>query len=301
MQESQADAPQSHTLTAFKALRSRQWTKNALLFAALVFSFEFRNPDAIIRCIAGFFCFSLVSSCGYLFNDLRDRDADALHPRKRHRPIASGALSPRSAWILLIAIGAAGTGGAWLLDPGFAVITLLYLATTLFYSFFLKHHVILDVMGIAAGFLWRAAAGAVIIDVHISEWLLLCTAFLALFLGFNKRRGELDSLQGDAAAHRKNLGEYTHEMLNQCQAVTTSGTVISYALYTVLASPLKGPWLLLTLPHVLYGIFRYTYLVQVRGGGESPEEILLKDVGIRATCVLYVLTAVAVLLLCEPA
>ena len=297
-----ADAPGGTTAAAaFRALRARQWTKNALLFAALVFSFEFRDPNALLRCLAGFFCFSLVSSCGYIFNDIRDREADALHPRKRLRPIASGALSVGSARLLLVFLGLAGMGGAWALSPAFAVITALYLANTLFYSLFLKHLVILDVMGIAAGFLWRAVAGAVVIDVHISEWLLLCTAFLALFLGFNKRRGELASLQEDAASHRKNLGEYTLEMLDQCQAVTTSGTVISYALYTILASPLVEPWLLLTLPHVLYGIFRYTYLVQVRGGGESPEEILLKDTSIRMTCVLYVATVVAVLVICPPA
>ena len=283
-----------------RALRPKQWTKNGLLFAALVFSFEFLDYTAVLRCVLGFACFSLISSFGYIYNDLQDREADALHPKKSQRPIASGELTPSRAKGVMLVLAIIGLGGAWLLAPAFFVIVVLYLSTTLFYSLFLKHHVILDVMGIAAGFIWRAVAGAVVIDVQISEWLLLCTAFLALFLGFNKRRGELLKLEDKAAEHRRNLADYTPEMLDQCQAVTTSGTVISYSLYTVLASPLEAPWLLITLPYVLYGIFRYTFLVQVRGAGESPEEILLRDRGILLTCLLYLVTAVLILLFAQP-
>tara|TARA_B110000037_G_scaffold221683_1_gene293460 strand:+ start:2799 stop:3314 length:516 start_codon:yes stop_codon:yes gene_type:complete len=163
------------------------------------------------------------------------------------------------------------------------------------YSMFFKHHVIIDVMMISVGFLWRAAAGAVVIDAPISEWLLLCTGFLALFLGFNKRRGELSLLEDEAVNCRKNLGQYTTGLLDQYQGVTTSGTVISYALYTVLGSP--TPWLLLTLPHVLYGIFRYIYLVQVMGDGDAPDETLLKDVPILVTCLLYVVSVIAILII----
>ena len=279
--------------TMVRALRPKQWTKNALLFAALIFSLQFDSPDLWIRATLGFFCFSLISSTGYLYNDLKDREADALHPKKCRRPIASGALSPKIAWAELFAVMVIGFYGAWLLSPQFAGVALAYFVCTMSYTMFFKHHVIIDVMMIAVGFLWRAAAGAVVIDAPISEWLLLCTGFLALFLGFNKRRGELSLLEDDAVNCRKNLGQYTTDLLDQFQGVTTSGTIISYALYTVLGSP--TPWLLLTLPHVLYGIFRYIYLVQVKGAGDAPDETLLKDIPILLTCLLYVVSVIAIL------
>lgn len=278
-----------------KALRPKQWTKNSLLFAALIFSIKYDEPNLWLQAIGGFIAFCLVSSTGYIYNDIKDREADALHPKKCKRPIASGALPPSIAWIEMVVIFAIGFAIALALSTKFAIVTAAYFVSTMSYSLYFKHHAIIDVMMIAAGFLWRAAAGAVVIDVHISEWLLLCTGFLALFLGFNKRRGELSLLEDGASSHRKNLGEYTHAMLDQFQGVTTSGTVISYALYTVLGSP--TPWLLLTLPHVLYGIFRYIYLVQVKGAGDAPDETLLKDVPILLTCVLYVVSAVAILTL----
>ena len=277
------------------ALRPKQWTKNVLLFAALVFSFQFQETDQVLRALAGFACFSLISSAGYLFNDLRDREADARHPRKRHRPIASGRLSPRGAWIEIVVVLALGFTGAWLLSPSFALIALLYFCTTTSYTLVFKNLVIVDVMVIAAGFIWRAVAGAVVIDVHISEWLLLCTAFLALFLGFHKRRGELVNLGEDqASSHRKSLADYSPALVDQFQGMCSSGAVISYAIYTVLASP--TPWLLITLPFVLYGIFRYTFLVQERGGGDAPDETLLKDRPILITCLLYAVTVVCVLI-----
>ena len=186
-------------ITMVRALRPKQWTKNALLFAALIFSLQFDNPDLWLRTIAGFICFSLISSSGYLYNDLKDREADALHPKKSKRPIASGALSPKLAWIEMAVVMTAGFYGSWLLSPKFAGVALAYFICTMSYSMFFKHHVIIDVMMISVGFLWRAAAGAVVIEAPISEWLLLCTGFLALFLGFNKRRGELSLLEEDAA------------------------------------------------------------------------------------------------------
>ena len=284
-----------HLPPVIAALRPKQWTKNVLLFAALVFSFQFRETEQILRALAGFACFSLISSAGYLFNDLRDREADALHPRKRHRPIASGSLSARGAWIEIVVVLAGGFSGAWLLSPSFALIALLYFCTTTSYTLYFKNLVIVDVMVIAAGFIWRAVAGAVVIDVHISEWLLLCTAFLALFLGFHKRRGELVNLGRDqASSHRKNLADYSPALVDQFQGMCSSGAVISYAIYTVLASP--TPWLLITLPFVLYGIFRYTFLVQERGGGDAPDETLLKDRPILFNCLLYAATVVCVLM-----
>ncbi|MEC7242039.1 MAG: decaprenyl-phosphate phosphoribosyltransferase [Myxococcota bacterium] len=280
-------------LAMIRAMRPKQWTKNGLLFAALVFSLNYDNKELFLRALAGFGCFCLISSVGYIYNDIRDREADALHPKKKKRPIAAGELPVATAVVQLILMAVAGFAGAYLLSPAFAIVAAGYFATTLSYSLFFKDHIIIDVMMIAAGFLWRAAAGAVVIDVHLSEWLLLCTGFLALFLGFNKRRGELSLLQSDASEFRKNLGVYTPELLDEFQGLTTSGTVISYALYTVLASP--TPWLLLTLPHVLYGIFRYIFLVQVMNEGGSPDETLYKDRPILLTTVTYVITVIAVL------
>ena len=281
-----------------RAMRPKQWAKNALLFAALVFSLNYDNQALLLRTLAGFGCFCLISSVGYIYNDIRDRDADALHPRKKNRPIASGDLPVRLAIVQMIVMSIVGFTGALCLSPEFATIAGAYFVTTLSYSLFFKDHVIIDVMVIAAGFLWRAVAGAVVIDVALSPWLLLCTGFLALFLGFNKRRGELSLLDDGAEAHRRNLAEYTPALLDEYQGLTTSGTVISYALYTVLASPTH--WLLLTLPYVLYGIFRYIYLVQVKNEGGAPTETLYKDRPILMTCILYMITVIVILAWAPP-
>jgi 4-hydroxybenzoate polyprenyltransferase len=284
-----------------KALRPKQWTKNGLVFAALIYAYQFDSVEAWVRAAGGFAVFCLVSSMGYLVNDLRDRAADAQHPTKRKRPIASGALPVR--WAIAEAIGAGlfGLFTAAILGWPFLAVTLAYLVTTMTYSFFFKHVVILDVMMITAGFLWRAAAGAVVIAVHISPWLILCAAFLALFLGFNKRRGEIAMLSADGepnteelAGVRPSLAHYSMPMIQEFQSVTTSGAVISYALYTVLGSP--TPWLLATMPFVLYGIFRYIYLVD-RGDGAAPDEILVRDRHILVTVLLFVVVSIAVLAL----
>lgn len=281
-------------LAAIQALRMKQWIKNLLLFAALIFALKFKEVDMVINAVLAFFTFCMVSSAGYLYNDSRDKDADAQHPRKCKRPIASGRLPIPVAYVEMVLLLAAGFALAWSLSPMFAMVTFLYLCTTLSYTFYFKHHVILDVMFISAGFLWRAAAGAVAIGVTISPWLLTCTAFLTLFIGFNKRRSELGVMAGKGNATRKNLMHYTPELLVEFQAITTSGTVISYALYTVLGSP--SQWLLLTLPHVLYGIFRYIFLVNNLEEGEEPADTLLRDMPLLATVVLYGITVVGILL-----
>ena len=279
---------------ALAALRPKQWAKNGLLFAALIFSSNFGNMADWMLCIGAFISFCLLSSTGYIFNDLRDAEADKLHPKKRFRPIAAGELSPAGAWVLM-AVCLAGSllVGGWVGVP-FLITALAYFVTTLSYSSIFKHYVILDVMFLSACYLWRAVAGAVAISVPISPWLLLCTTFLALFLGFNKRRGEILLLEGKkASGTRKALDHYSPAMLQEFQAITTSGTIISYALYTVLGSP--TPWLLLTLPYVLYVIFRYIYLVDQKGEGAAPDETLLKDLPILLTAVMYVVTAIAVI------
>ena len=271
----------------------KQWIKNLLLFAALIFALKFNNPELAWRATLGFFTFCLLSSAGYLYNDSRDKEADAQHPRKCKRPIASGRLPIPAAYVQMLLLLTVGFGIAWTLSPMFLLVAALYLCTTLSYTFYFKHHVILDVMFISGGFLWRAAAGAVAIDVVISPWLLTCTAFLTLFIGFNKRRSELGLMAGKGNATRKNLMHYTPELLVEFQAITTSGTVISYALYTVLGSP--SPWLLLTLPYVLYGIFRYIFLVNNLDEGEEPADTLLRDMPLLATVLLYGATVVGIL------
>jgi 4-hydroxybenzoate polyprenyltransferase len=281
-------------LAALQALRPKQWVKNALLSAAPIFSMRFLDPAIWPKVLGATVCFCLLSSAGYLFNDARDVEADRKHPKKSRRPIAAGRLSVGAAHVEMVIVFALGAALGWWVNPAFLVVALLYFATTMAYSLYFKHIVILDVMFLASGFVWRAAAGAVAIDVKISAWLLLCTAFLALFLGFNKRRGEIALLGGNDPGTRKSLSAYSPALVLEFQSITTSGAIISYALYTVTASP--TPWLLLTLPYVLYGIFRYIYLVQAGEGG-APDETLFKDRPLLVTCLLYAVTAPAILLL----
>lgn len=277
---------------AFALMRPKQWTKNGLLAAALIFSGHFVDPTDALRVALGIGAFSLLSSSGYILNDWMDREADRKHPKKRHRPIASGAMPENLALAQMIGIGVAGGALAWALSPGFFLAAMAYMVTTLSYSLFFKNFVILDVMSLAACYVWRAVAGAVVIGVVVSPWLLLCTAFGALFLGFHKRRAELVQI-GDKGGTRKILAEYSPQMLDQFQGIVTSGTVLSYALYTALG---QTGWMMLTMPYVLYGIFRYIYLVDQRGEGGAPDETFLKDRPILGTVALYVLTAMLVLL-----
>lgn len=279
-------------LAALAALRPKQWAKQVLLLPAIIFSEAIYSPTEWIHLGVAFLAFCLLSSTGYIFNDWRDIEADRRHPKKRFRPLASGELTERAGWGVMALAFVGALGLAWAVSPNFLVVALLYFVTTVSYSSFFKHIVILDVMFLAACYLWRPVAGAVAIGVDISPWLLLCTAFLALFLGFNKRRGEIMLLEGTAGT-RKSLDEYSPAMLSEFQAITTSGTIISYALYTVLGSPTD--WLLLTLPFVLFGIFRYIYLMDQKGEGAAPDETLLRDRPILLTCVLYLVVAVTVL------
>jgi 4-hydroxybenzoate polyprenyltransferase len=280
-------------VAVIKALRPTQWSKQVFLLAALFFSLEFKNWDSVMRALWGIGAFCLVSSTGYIINDILDRDADAKHPRKRHRPIASGALPVGLAWVEALVAFAGGMAAAWFLEPWFAAIALVYFGNTMLYTLWGKQQVILDIMMISFGFLFRAVAGAVAIGVWISPWLILCAGFLALFLGFNKRRGELVVLSGKAGEHRKNLAEYTTSMLDEFQAITSSGTIISYALYTVLGSP--NPLLVLTVPFPLYGVFRFIYLVQ-KGEDGDPSHLLMRDLPTIATGLLYGVVLVAILL-----
>lgn len=278
---------------AIRALRPRQWAKNVLVLVALVFSMRFTDPASIALALLAFTSFSLLASAGYILNDYVDREADRRHPKKKHRPIASGALPESVALGWMAVVLAAGVTAGALVSWPFLAVALAYLATTLSYSFYFKHRVILDVMVLGSCYLWRVIGGAVAISVATSEWLFLCTAFLALFIGFNKRRAELVQL-GDGAGTRRNLALYSVPMLDQFQGITTSAVTVTYALYAVLGS--ATPWMILTLPYVLFAIFRYIYLVDQRGEGDSPDETLTRDGPILLTAVLYGLTAVGVLL-----
>jgi 4-hydroxybenzoate polyprenyltransferase len=278
-----------------QGLRPKQWAKNVFVLAAILFSMNFGRADMWVKVLAAFATFSMFSSAGYLFNDASDVEADRKHPTKRKRAIASGRLPLPVAYAEMVGLLIVGAALGWWVSPWLVLIAALYLVTTLSYSFYFKHVVILDVMFISAGFLWRAAAGAVAIDVAISPWLMTCTAFVSLFFGFNKRRGELTLMEEQARTTRKILSEYSHDLVVEFQAITTSGTIISYALYCVQGSP--TPWLLLTLPIVVYCVLRYMYLVSARNEGGAPDETLFKDAPILAAGLLYGLTVVGVLML----
>jgi 4-hydroxybenzoate polyprenyltransferase len=262
------------------SLRPEQWTKNLVLFAALAFSKHLFETGPLLRALLGFGLFCGLSGAVYLLNDVADRERDRMHPLKRLRPVASGALPPRTAVGLAALIGLACLALSFVLGLPFAACALLYLALNLLYSFSLKEVVILDVLAISMGFVLRAVAGAMAIGVLISEWLLICTILLALFLTLSKRRHELTSLSDSATDHRPTLQEYSPYLLDQMIAVVTPSCVMAYAFYT-LAQETRDKFqtdrLAWTIPFVLYGIFRYLYLVHRKEQGGSPTDMLLAD------------------------
>jgi 4-hydroxybenzoate polyprenyltransferase len=273
-------AERSLALNLLVSLRPSQWAKNLLVFAGLLFGLRLFDPIAVGRAAGAFVIFCLLSGVVYLINDVADRKTDRQHPLKARRPIASGALPVSSAVTAAVVLGGIGLAGAFSLGLGFFTVAAGYLALLALYSGPLKHIVIIDVLTIAIGFVLRAVAGAVAVDVEISHWLLVCTILLALFISLAKRRHEIVLLAGGATNHRRILGEYSPYLLDQMIAVVTASTLISYVFYTI--SPeteLKfgTHWLGLTIPFPLYGIFRYLYLVHQREGGGSPADLLLTD------------------------
>jgi len=262
------------------SLRPEQWIKNLVVFAGLLFGLQLFNPRAVGLSAAAFVVFCALSGVVYLFNDIADREADREHPLKSRRPIASGELPPPVAVWVGVALGAAALAAALLLGRTFALVSVTYVALLGLYSARLKHVVIIDVLTIAMGFVLRAVAGAVAIDVPISQWLLVCTVLLALFLALSKRRHELVLLAGGAKQHRRILGEYSPYLLDQMIGVVTASTLIAYIFYTMSAETAHKfgtPYLGLTIPFPLYGIFRYLYLVHLKEGGGSPAAMLLAD------------------------
>jgi 4-hydroxybenzoate polyprenyltransferase len=274
------------------ALRPKQWTKNLLVFAGLVFTANYpHTTDDFLKALGAFALFCLLSGCAYLLNDLQDIEADRQHPKKRLRPIASGDLPPKIAWGVFAVTTPLALLLAWQINEKFFAAAILYFLITVSYSFYLKHVVLLDVLALASGFVLRAAAGALAIEVHISVWLLLCTLLLALFLGLTKRRSEIVAL-GDSPTTRRILAEYSLPMLDQMINIVASACLMAYSLYTF-NSPTAGKrhYLMATIPFVLYGLFRYLYLSHRKGMGEAPEAVLIEDKPLLINILLYVLVA----------
>jgi 4-hydroxybenzoate polyprenyltransferase len=262
------------------SLRPEQWTKNLLVLAGVVFGGRLLEPPAVAIALAAFAIFCSLSGAVYLFNDVADREADQNHPLKRERPIASGQLSATSAVTAGVVLGMAGVATAFSIGTEFGIVAAAYLSAQILYSVGLKHVVIVDVLMIAAGFVLRAIAGAVAVNVPIGHWLLVCTTLLALFLALSKRRHELTLLNEGATDHRRILEEYSPYLLDQMIGVVTSSTLIAYTVYATssdTAARLGTAKLGLTIPFVLYGIFRYLYLVHQKSGGGSPAAMLLTD------------------------
>jgi 4-hydroxybenzoate polyprenyltransferase len=262
------------------SLRPEQWTKNLVVFAGLLFGGRLADPQAVLLAVATFAIFCALSGTVYLFNDIADRHADQQHPLKRTRPIASRQLSTKTALLAAGFLGAAALEASFLIGTRLALVAGAYLALLLVYSAALKNIVIIDALTIAGGFVLRAVAGAVAVAVPISHWLLVCTTLLALFLAFSKRRHELMLLGEGAIGHRPILEEYTPYLLDQMVAVVTASTLVAYSFYATspeTAERLGTSRLGLTIPFVLYGIFRYLYLVHQKRGGGNPSAMLLTD------------------------
>lgn len=279
------------------SLRPEQWTKNLIVFAALIFGQRLFDPAAVGRSLAAFFVFCVLSGVVYLLNDVSDREADRLHPLKRHRPIAAGRVTPLRALTAAALLAAGALVGAFWLRPAFGWIAVAYLGLFAAYSRVLKHVVILDVLTIAIGFVLRAAAGAAAISVPMSQWLLVCTILLALFLGLSKRRHELTLLAQDATGHRKILEEYNPYLLDQMIGVVTASTLVAYIIYCTspeTTEKFHTSNLVLTTPFPIYGIFRYLYLVHQKGVG-SPSEVLLMDRPLVVCIALWALAVVAII------
>lgn len=285
-------------LALLVGMRPRQWTKNLILLAPLIFAGRLLDPASALRSVAAFGLFCLVAGSVYLVNDIKDAERDRLHEVKRTRPVASGALSPARAAFAAGALVLGGLVASYLLAPGFCLVVGVYLVQQTLYTFYLKNEVLLDVMSIAAGFVLRATAGALVIDARQSPWLITCAALLALFLGFAKRRHELVVLDRGSGRHRPVLEHYNEMMLDSLLSTVSSATIVTYGLYTFFShSGQEAYYLMLTIPFVAYGLFRYLYLVHLKNLGGSPEEILLTDKPLIVNIVLWLASVAAILYL----
>lgn len=276
-----------------KTMRPKQWIKNMVVFAGIIFAQKIFADGCLWRTFYALAAFCLLAGSVYIINDIVDIEKDRIHPHKKFRPLASGELKAFPAAVFAVITTALSLGGAFWINKNFGVVALTYFLVTLIYSLALKNIVIVDVLTIAIGFVLRAIAGAVVISVGISPWLLVCTFLLALFLALTKRRHELLFLEDKAQSHRKILDEYQPEMLEQMISVVTSSTVMAYSLYTFTSG--HSIYLMGTIPFVIYGIFRYQYLVHSRDIGGSPEIALLRDLPMVINIILWVVSCSVIL------
>jgi 4-hydroxybenzoate polyprenyltransferase len=287
-------------LEIVKSLRIQQWIKNFFVFAPLIFSQNVFNLPLLAKTTVAFILFCLLSGAAYILNDIHDQEEDKLHPVKSKRPLASGKLKKNHALFACVFLVLLGLAGAYLLNIQFFIALLVYFVLQIAYSSWLKHVVIVDVLLIAAGYLIRVIAGGLAIEIQLSHWLFICTFLIALFLALSKRRHELLLLEENAQNHRPILKEYTPQLLDQMIAVVTASTVISYCLYTVSPDTVEKfgtKNLLFTVPFVLYGIFRYLYLVHQKDEGGSPEALIVKDKPLLVDLFLWIATAMLILYL----
>jgi 4-hydroxybenzoate polyprenyltransferase len=285
-------------LSLVVSLRPGQWTKNLLVFAPLVFAVRLFDLQSDVKAGLAFLVFCALSSAVYLVNDVMDREADRQHPRKRLRPIAAGTISVATALLTATVLGTAALGAGFALEWRFGAIAAGYVVLQVLYSTRLKHIVIVDALTLAIGFVLRAIAGALAIDVVVSHWLFVCTILGALFIALAKRRHEIVLLAGGAGTHRPILDEYSPYLIDQMIGVVTASTLIAYIFYTI--SPeteqkFGTSWLGLTIPFAVYGIFRYLYLVHQREGGGSPSDLLLDDRPLLACVTLWVIAVVLII------
>ena len=279
-----------------KAMRPRQWSKNGFIFFGLIFDKQLFILEPFLRTLAGFFLFCLMSSAVYLFNDIADVEADRAHPEKKSRPIASGALPVNVAITVAIVLTVITLSLGYLLSPMFALILTVYLVTNLLYSRWLKHVSILDVLIVSSGFVLRVAAGVALITVErFSPWLYMITVLFSLYIGLGKRRAEMNLLADEATAHRKVFDGYTIPLLDQYITIVSGMTIVAYSLYTFSAPNLpENHAMMLTIPFVVYGIFRYLQLIQVGHAAGSPDEVALKDRSLQVTVLFWMLTVIAI-------
>lgn len=283
-----------------RLLRISQWVKNVFVFAGLIFARKLGDGEAVLLSIVGFGCLCLLSSCVYVMNDIHDREEDKRHPRKCKRPIASGEIAVGSAAALAAALVGVGLGGSFLLDRGFGLVALAYVLLQVAYTFVLKHEVVIDVIAIASGFVLRAISGAVLVHVAISPWLVVCTFTLCLFMGFSKRRCELNAMAenagADASHHRRTLAVYTRDLLNHMTTMTAGIAVVSFLLYTTdqrTISTFGTNYLVYTLPIVVYAVFRFAVLVE-HGRVDGPTEVLLTDRPFQLAIVCWTIAALVI-------
>jgi 4-hydroxybenzoate polyprenyltransferase len=279
-----------------KAMRLRQWTKNSFVFFGLIFDKQLFHVDAFLKTLEGFFLFCLISSAVYLFNDIADIEADRRHPEKKLRPLASGKLPVGIAGTAALILAIISISLGYFLAPVFALIVAIYFAVNLLYSNWLKHVPILDVLIVSSGFVLRVGAGVALITVErFSPWLYMITVLFSLYLGFGKRRAEMTLLNEGATSHRKVLDGYTIPLLDQYITIVSGMTIVAYSLYTFSAPNLpENNSMMLTIPFVVYGIFRYLQLIHTGNAAGAPDEVALKDRPLQITVLLWGLAVITI-------